>query len=137
MIRFVTMSIAALALSVVAAGSAAAAPKASGSESTCTAGVGKYVCCKAGVADHCGHVSCCEVGNAAFFTKKSCSSCASHKTKQAAHHSAPAKASGSACSASAASCEVGNRRFFSKQSNCCSTKDAGASACCAGEKKAK
>jgi len=141
MFRFVSMSIATLALSVLALSGAAAAPKADGA--MCVAGVGRSVCCKAGVSDHCGHVSCCEVGNAAFFSAKSCGSTHSAlSAKPVAHVHAAAKTekvAGHGCATSSASCEVGNRGFFT-QSACSSSaaKKAGApAACCAGEAKAK
>lgn len=130
MFRFLTMSIAALALTLTAVSGAAAA------EGKCAAGVGKYVCCKAGVADHCGHVSCCEVGNAAFFSAKHCGSCASHKSEKPAHQAAAktAKAAGHGCASSAAGCETGNRGFFKATACGGCDKAEKASACCAGEK---
>ncbi|MGV3724682.1 MAG: hypothetical protein ACO1SX_27610 [Actinomycetota bacterium] len=138
MFRFVSLSVAAFALSALTMGGASAAPKSGASEGMCVAGVGRTVCCKAGVADHCGHVSCCEVGNAAFFSAKSCG--AGHAAKTVAHAPAAkaAKAEGHACGSASASCETGNRGFFTASTCGASSKKAGAaSACCAAGAKAK
>ena len=65
---------------VMAAGGALAAEKAKTSNGVCALGKGKQVCCKAYVADHCKYVSCCEVGNAAFYTASRCHTCAPRAT---------------------------------------------------------
>lgn len=139
MFRSISLSIATLALSVLAMGAAAAAPKGDAPNAGCVAGVGRTVCCKAGVADHCGHVSCCEVGNAAFFSAKSCGM--HHSAKTVAHAPATAKtekAAGHGCGSESASCETGNRGFFTQSACGASAKKSGAApACCAGGDKAK
>jgi hypothetical protein len=129
-----------LALAVGLMGAAAAAPakNAAAKDEMCAAGHGKAVCCKAGVADHCGYVSCCEVGNAGFFTSKSCSTCAKHRAEAA-------RAAAKSCCAGESKehaghaggngyvscCEEGNRAFFSQ--GC--TMGAPKAACCAKEGK--
>jgi hypothetical protein len=130
------------------AGAASAAPKEEGKATTCTKGQGTAVCCKTYVKDHCSHyTSCCEHGNAGFFSKKHCSSC----EKQADERAKVAKSncSGSACtghssegSAYTKCCDIGNRGFFSSAGcgNCskhAKAAKAETAACCAGEKKAK
>ena len=159
MFRFITVSLAA-AVSLFAAGIATAAPEAGKAEakSVCTAGIGKAVCCKAFVADHCNYVSCCEAGNSAFFTAKSCAKCADHRAQHAAAHSgktaatpavattgAKTTAAKSECAAGAccasdttlyvAACERGNGGFFT--SHTAHTASAKSSACCAAGAKAK
>jgi hypothetical protein len=145
MLRLVSLSLAALALGLMSAVGAAAAPGEKGE--MCVAGHGKAVCCKASVADHCGYVSCCEKGNAGFFTARHCGTCDQHKAsahKTAAHKAhkpavATAEAKGCGAGAGVASCEVGNRGFFSNTAcGTCTTKAHAAKAsCCAGEKAAK
>jgi len=147
MIRF---AIAALTAALITAGAAVAAPQAGKkAESTCAAGVGFKVCCKAFVAHHCDYVSCCEVGNAGFHAQKACATCAKHEAKAtptattAAAKSAAAKTDGkSACAAGAcaegnlyvSAHEMGNGGFFTRTA--AHSGKAGA-ACCAGEAKAK
>lgn len=125
MSRFFALSAAVVSLALASA--ASAAPKKDGAAPVCEAGVGKAVCCKAFVANHCAYVSCCEQGNAAFFTAKHCSLCDEHTMERAL------RASGSTCSADAASCETGNRAFFSAAAPYGTR--GGKSACCASEKK--
>jgi hypothetical protein len=125
-----TMMLAAVAAGLLSV-AAFAAPK---SAETCEAGKGKPVCCKASVANHCGYVSCCEMGNAAFFSKKHCGTCESHKAHaQAACAAKAAPAAGAAaCGAKTtlyvSCCEQGNAGFFkaahacgAKAASCCST----------------
>jgi hypothetical protein len=130
--RFALALSAALALF---AAPAFAGEKSAAAGSTCEAGIGKPVCCKAMVADHCGYVSCCEVGNAAFHTAKAC-----HAPAHAVHvasvsscttnaKQATAKASGSCCAEGkdkalyVSACEVGNASFFkASHASCCSAK---------------
>jgi len=120
-----------------------AAPKEA--DKTCEAGKGKAVCCKASVANHCGYVSCCEVGNAGFFSKKHCGTCESHRDHAqaacAAGKTAKADAkTASGCAAKGSTlyvscCDVGNARFFKAAHACgsgCEAKKA--SACCAAGK---
>lgn len=98
MSRFLIPSLAAAVLTVAAAGMAAA-----GEKSTCERGAGKAVCCKAYVANHCGPFSatCCEKGNAAFFTAKKCGGCES-QAKVAAHQAKHGCAASAGCEKSAA-----------------------------------
>ena len=131
MIRFLTAAVLALGI----AGAAAAAPKEGAkAEQPCPAGVGKAVCCKASVANHCMYVSCCEQGNAGFFTKAHCATCDKHHAK-AAHKG---HAASHACSTGYVSCcEKGNAKFF-KKDGCamCAAKKGDKAACCeAGAKK--
>jgi len=128
MYRFFTLAAATLMLGLVTAAGASAAPKNDGSGPVCEAGIGKAVCCKAFVANHCPYVSCCEMGNAAFFSAKHCSLCDAH----AKEHSK--RATAQTCAPGASSCEAGNRAFFTDASS--ETKTRGAKpACCATEKK--
>ena len=130
--RLLTTALLALGI----AGAAAAAPKeAAKGEQPCPAGVGKAVCCKASVANHCMYVSCCEQGNAGFFSKAHCSACEKHQAKHQAAH----KGAAHACSTAYVSCcEQGNAAFFKTEgcSMCASKKD-GKAACCAADAKAK
>lgn len=145
MTRVLRLSLAAFL--ALAAGAAIAGPKGdSAATATCTKGQGTAVCCKAFVANHCTYVSCCEVGNSAFFTKKECGKCADHTAKRAAKASASCGTSAS-CSASKSECAkcaggdvAGNRAFFTATAGCakgdgCADKkgQASASACCAGK----
>ncbi len=94
---------------------------------TCTLGQGRPVCCKAYVADHCGPVTCCEVGNALFHSGSRCQTCIDHadtvalaaKSCASASACAPAQAGKSgAAKANCADCaecpdEAGLRAFLS------------------------
>jgi hypothetical protein len=138
------------ALALLAASSVAAAPKAGPVNEGCSGGIGRPVCCKAFVADHCGYTSCCEKGNAAFFSSTHCGKCEEHAAEKAMACSAKASsakssttktAAAGACAAQTcapgdASCEVGNRMFFTGAA-CSASKKAAKSACCASEKTAK
>ncbi|MFN3648385.1 MAG: hypothetical protein ACK47B_02290 [Armatimonadota bacterium] len=138
MSRFAALALA--ALSLFSAAGALAAPKADGS--TCEAGVGKQVCCKAGTAHGCDlGTSCCEVGNKGFFKASTCSASQAHRAAAAKACAAPAaeKEAGSqaahaghtAAKLGTSCCEVGNKSFF-KSAGCCASKGAKtASACCA------
>ena len=101
MSRFLMGSLAAAALCLGSAAGAAAGEKPAGS---CEKGAGKPVCCKAYVANHCGPAAatCCEVGNAAFFTQKRCSACDSRAAAKAKHAKHGCASGSSACSGSAA-----------------------------------
>jgi hypothetical protein len=145
MLRICTLS---LAAAVVLCSFVMAAPKAGKVESTCERGVGKKACCKAFVADHCMYVSCCEVGNAAFYNQTLCHNCENHKANVAVAAAAACSAktasgtkecsSGSACAVSTASAEDGNRRFFTPTA-CASGKTAASAggACCSARGAAK
>jgi len=140
MTRSIRACLAAAALALFAAGAASAAPKeaAKGGEKVCAAGVGTYVCCKAAVANHCGYVTCCEKGNAAFFKASGCGTCAKHTAEsQRAHHAACGLGT---CESKAKStyvscCEEGNGGFFKGAAACCSHKGTGPSCCAADAKK--
>jgi hypothetical protein len=121
-------------LTLFAASAAVAGPKATAGKaaSTCEKGVGQYVCCKTYVANHCGHTPCCEVGNAAFYSRTACHTCEARGIEAVKHASAisddkaSAKSAGSACAKSGSSgCSdvAGNAAFFSS-SSCGLTKTA-------------
>src|SRR5688500_5857201 len=123
MSRFVRLSLAAFL--ALAAGAAMAGPKGdSAAKATCTRGEGKAVCCKAFVADHCTYVSCCEVGNSAFFTQKECGKCVVHAAERAAKAgascgtSATCSASKSECAKCAVGHTAGNGAFFTATAAC-------------------
>jgi hypothetical protein len=125
MSRFFALMLAA-GLALLAAGAARAAPKkAAEPMPACAAGAPKPVCCKAFVADHCIYISCCEVGNAGFFTQTECPTClgrAAERAEQARRaaskpgcgEAAKAGCSGTgACGeACAAGTQAGNGAFF-------------------------
>jgi hypothetical protein len=125
MFRTLTLAVAALTLSLLTATGAAAAPTNDGSGPVCEAGIGKVVCCKAFVANHCPYVSCCEQGNAAFFTASHCSLCDAHTMERMQ------RGSTQAC---ATACEAGNGAFFTPTAAKASAGDAPA-ACCTAVKK--
>jgi hypothetical protein len=128
MSRFFALSAAVLTLGLLSATGAVAAPKNDGTGPVCEAGIGKAVCCKTFVANHCPYVSCCEKGNAAFFTAKHCSLCDAHVMDHAKH------ASAQACSPGASGCEAGNSAFFSAANSMYGTRG-GQPSCCAVDKK--
>ena len=129
MSRLFALSAAVLSLGLLTATGVAAAPKNDGSGPVCEAGIGKAVCCKTFVANHCAYVSCCEQGNAAFFSAKHCSLCDAHAVERVKRASANTQA----CTGDSASCETGNRAFF-KTATSFGTRG-GKTACCANEKK--
>ena len=98
----------AVGATLLTAGVAVAAPKAAASaEKVCVAGVGKPVCCKAYVANHCMYVSCCEVGNHGFFKQTACAKCEANRAARATDCGDK-----SACSPDAAVAGTGNGAFF-------------------------
>lgn len=129
MSRLFALSAAVLSLGLLTATGVAAAPKNDGSGPVCEAGIGKAVCCKAFVANHCAYVSCCEQGNAAFFTTKHCSQCDAHAMDRVKHASTSAQT----CSGDSANCETGNRAFFQTATSYGTR--GGKSACSTTEKK--
>ena len=127
MLKTIFAGLAALCLATAAV----AAPKDAAGEKPCPAGVGKAVCCKASVADHCMYTSCCEQGNKAFFTKKGCGTCAKHTAKaQLAHHG---KAACDTKNLYTSCCDQGNKGFF-KAASCNTCASSGAKSCCAATK---
>ncbi|MBM3457689.1 MAG: hypothetical protein FJX77_04060 [Armatimonadetes bacterium] len=103
------------AFALACAGAAVAAPNSEGG--VCAAGIGTQACCKAGMANHCNYASCCEVGNAAFYSASHCGQCAHAKkasqAKVASHMKEHGKTA-AACSSCVAtvSCETGNKGFY-------------------------
>jgi hypothetical protein len=148
MSRAITLLVAA-GLGLFASGIAAAAPKAEkpAEKSTCRAGVGRPVCCKAYVADHCTYVSCCEVGNAGFFSQKLCPKCADHKAKAELACASKGAGTKDACASKGTGAkhecgrchecsEGGNRAFFTgtNGASCCSSSPKAAKGACCGAK---
>lgn len=126
--RIFALSAVALALGLLTATGATAAPKNDGTGPVCEAGIGKAVCCKTFTANHCPYVSCCEQGNAAFFTANHCSLCEAHAMDRAKH------ASTQSCAPGAASCEAGNGAFFTATSASHKTRGTQAACCATGKK---
>lgn len=121
-----TFAVLALALGLM--GAAVAAPSA---KTAAKAAAGhKAACCSAGEANHGIYVACCEVGNSAFFTSKSCGACAKHRAEaaKAAHKSSAEHAHGNGY---VSCCEEGNRSFFTQGCTSCGSK----AACCAKDGK--
>ena len=137
--RAVTTALAAFSLALLAASGAVAAPKQAVVNAGCSGGIGTTVCCKAFVAHHCDYVSCCEKGNAMFFSSTHCHQCDENVAEKAvlacATKSAAAggSAAASACAPGEASCETGNRMFFTAT---CAPAKAAKGDCC-GAKAAK
>jgi hypothetical protein len=139
--RALTTAFAAFALALIAASGAAAAQKTAVVNAGCSGGIGQPVCCKAFVANHCGYVSCCEKGNAAFYSATHCGRCDEHASEKAAVACAAKPAASAAagaahgCATVSTSCEVGNRMFFSGAA--CTTAAKAAKGDCCGAKAAK
>lgn len=122
-----------VAAAVLALANVAFAAPSTGS-AVCEAGQGKAVCCKAGVANHCTYVSCCEVGNAGFHSAASCGTCAhNHSVAMAKAMSAGCAKCGATAATAALTCETGNAGFFSASKCTTVAKTAGCAACASHE----